>query len=82
MAMPRPMGSINIKQRVFVNRYIIPFLCLLFPLVVGSAQSARLPNILLIVADDMGYSDLGCYGGEIDTPHIDRLASQGIRFSN
>ena len=39
------------------------------------------PNIVLIVADDMGYSDLGCYGGEIATPNLDRLASNGLRFS-
>jgi arylsulfatase A-like enzyme len=39
------------------------------------------PNILLIVADDMGFSDIGCYGSEIETPHIDRLAAQGVRFS-
>jgi L-rhamnose mutarotase len=39
------------------------------------------PNILLIVADDMGYSDLGCYGGEIQTPHLDRLAANGLRFT-
>ena len=39
------------------------------------------PNILLIVADDLGYSDLGCYGGEIETPNLDRLAAEGIRCS-
>lgn len=39
------------------------------------------PNIILIVADDMGYSDIGCYGGEIETPNIDRLASEGLRYS-
>ena len=39
------------------------------------------PNILLIVADDLGFSDLGCYGGEIQTPQLDRLASQGMRFT-
>lgn len=39
------------------------------------------PNILLIMLDDMGYSDLGCYGGEIHTPNIDMLASQGVRFT-
>lgn len=39
------------------------------------------PNILLIAADDLGYSDLGSYGGEIRTPHLDSLASRGIRFS-
>ena len=40
------------------------------------------PNILLIVADDMGYSDLGCFGGEIRTPHLDALAKRGIRATN
>lgn len=45
------------------------------------AQGARLPNILLIVADDLGYSDLGCYGGEIDTPNLDTLAKEGVRFA-
>ena len=39
------------------------------------------PNIVLIMADDMGYSDIGCYGGEIHTPNLDRLATEGIRFS-
>ncbi len=39
------------------------------------------PNILLILNDDMGYSDLGCYGGEIRTPHLDRLAGGGLRFT-
>jgi arylsulfatase A-like enzyme len=38
------------------------------------------PNIVLILADDLGYSDLGCYGGEIHTPNLDRLASGGLRF--
>ena len=42
----------------------------------------RLPNVLLIVADDMGYSDCGCFGGEIDTPAIDSLATSGVRFNN
>lgn len=39
------------------------------------------PNILLIVADDLGYADLGCYGGDIETPNLDELAKRGTRFS-
>ena len=43
--------------------------------------SSERPNILLIMADDMGYSDIGCYGGEVRTPSLDRLAANGLRFS-
>ncbi|MBM1107168.1 arylsulfatase [Aurantibacter crassamenti] len=39
------------------------------------------PNIIIILADDMGYSDIGCYGGEINTPNIDKLAYNGLRFT-
>ena len=39
------------------------------------------PNIIVVMADDMGFSDLGCYGSEIETPTIDRLAKEGLRFS-
>jgi arylsulfatase A-like enzyme len=40
------------------------------------------PNIILIMCDDMGFSDIGSYGGEVDTPNLDRLATQGLRFRN
>ena len=43
---------------------------------------SKLPNVLILMADDMGYSDLGCFGGEINTPHLDSLAKGGVRFSN
>lgn len=39
------------------------------------------PDIVLVLADDMGFSDIGCYGGEIETPHIDRLAREGVRLT-
>lgn len=42
---------------------------------------ARRPNLVVVVADDMGFSDAGCYGGEIETPNLDRLAAGGLRFS-
>jgi arylsulfatase len=44
-------------------------------------QQGRRPNVLLIVADDLGYSDLGCFGGEIDTPNLNLLASGGLRLT-
>ncbi len=44
-------------------------------------NSTERPNILLILNDDMGFSDLGCYGGEIETPNLDRLARGGLRFT-
>lgn len=46
------------------------------------AQQSKRPNILLIVADDMGYSDMGCYGGEINTPVLDNLSKVGTRYTN
>jgi arylsulfatase A-like enzyme len=45
------------------------------------AVEARPPNVVLILSDDMGYSDIGCYGGEIATPNLDRLAAGGLRFT-
>ena len=48
---------------------------------VTRGMGADRPNIVLIMLDDMGYSDPGCYGGEIHTPNIDRLASTGVRFT-
>ena len=46
-----------------------------------AAESQSRPNIVLIMADDLGFSDLGCYGGEIRTPHLDRLAREGMQFT-
>lgn len=47
----------------------------------ASAATAKKPNILLIMSDDMGFSDLGCYGSEIQTPNLDSLAANGVRFT-
>ena len=48
----------------------------------SSQKKATRPNIVVIMSDDMGYSDLGCFGSEIRTPHLDRMANEGLRFSN
>jgi arylsulfatase len=49
--------------------------------VLDTARAAGRPNVVLIMSDDMGYSDLGCFGGEIETPTLDRLAAGGLRFT-
>lgn len=54
---------------------------LLSVLLCSPLVAAERPNIVLIMVDDMGWSDLGCYGGEVDTPQIDSLAGQGLRFT-
>ena len=50
-------------------------------LAAAAPAAAKKPNILLILADDVGYSDLSCYGGEIQTPNLDNLAARGLRFT-
>jgi arylsulfatase len=47
-----------------------------------SSETSKQPNVLIIVADDLGFSDIGCFGGNIETPHIDNLGSEGVKFSN
>lgn len=54
---------------------------LLFASLCHAQQEPQRPNIVLILADDLGYSDLGCFGGEIHTPNIDALAEKGLRFT-
>lgn len=67
------------------GRWVLSFLVAVLssaPALAASADArSRRPNILLILADDLGYSDLGCYGSEIRTPNLDALASNGLRFT-
>jgi len=60
---------------------VILLLALLATLHAADAPEHARPNILVILTDDLGYSDLGCYGSEIDTPNLDRLATGGLRFT-
>ncbi len=66
-----------LKQQVLPILFILLLAC---PFILFGAVEQR-PNVLLIMADDLGFSDLGCYGGEIKTPNLDRLAAKGIRFT-
>ncbi|MHC1705656.1 MAG: arylsulfatase [Tenuifilaceae bacterium] len=56
-------------------------LCLVPSIADAQKQQSKKPNIIVILTDDMGYSDIGCFGSEISTPNIDRLASNGIRYT-
>lgn len=49
---------------------------------IASESNALRPNIVIVLVDDMGFSDVGCYGSEIETPHLDRLAASGLRFTS
>ncbi len=65
---------------------LLPALAILLVLSAGAwratlAKEDARPNIVLIMSDDMGYSDIGCYGGEINTPNLDGLAKDGLRFT-
>jgi arylsulfatase len=60
-----------------MHRLIIPALAMLFAPLAAAGQ----PNVVVVLTDDLGFSDLGCYGSEIETPTLDRLAADGLRFS-
>ena len=56
-------------------------LCILGVFLTVAIGANEKPNVLVILADDLGYSDVGFQGGEIETPHLDRLADNGLVFS-
>jgi arylsulfatase A-like enzyme len=60
--------------------YIACVAILLLP-VTGAAVDKVPPNIVVVLVDDMGFSDIGCFGSEVPTPHLDRLAGDGVRFT-
>ncbi|NOQ77390.1 MAG: sulfatase-like hydrolase/transferase [Methylococcaceae bacterium] len=89
---PRGHNMILKRGRLIVLPALITILALISTLGLMQAhaenltqvprQKSKRPNFLLIVADDMGYSDLGSYGGEINTPVLDQLAQQGMRYTD
>jgi arylsulfatase len=70
-----------ITRRQFMRTALAGSVAALWPARLLTAAEKRRPNIVLIMADDMGFSDAGCYGGEIRTPNLDRLAAGGLRFT-
>ena len=71
------MVIVIVKLHLIIRRIVLlaTALGLILP-VLCAAQKP--PNVVLILADDLGYSNIGCYGGEIDTPHLNRLAAHGV----
>jgi arylsulfatase len=60
------------------TKYLLLSLLSIVPLL---GLAAKRPNVIIVMADDMGWSDIGCYGSEIETPNLDRLAKNGLRFT-
>ena len=75
---PDPQQPPSIMNRPLCMTSVLATLFLLPAVALAEATP---PNIMIIMVDDMGYSDLGCYGGEIETPNIDQLAANGLRFT-
>ena len=71
----------NLSRRQFLGRISAATTALALGNLPGCSRKPKRPNIVLIMADDMGFSDVGCYGGEIHTPNIDSLAANGLRFT-
>lgn len=69
------------EVRKTINTLCLPFFATIGIIGCDGKKDIEKPNIILIMADDMGYSDIGCYGGEVFTPNIDKLAENGIRFT-
>src|SRR5262245_7230518 len=71
----------NIRPTCLRYWFVAMLAIVAIPALAFAAESANRPNFLFILADDLGYSDLGCYGGEIHTPNLDRLAKDGLRLT-
>ena len=82
-SMIRQLGN---RRHLDVKRAILLVLCaalLLFNARAAEPVQKSRPNIVLILADDLGYGDLGCYGAtRVRTPNVDRLAREGVRFTD
>lgn len=78
-------GILGLSYNVVTMKHAVPFCLFLgaFPLLPAASQDRQMPNVIFILADDIGYTDLGCYGAtRIKTPAVDRLAAEGVRFTH
>jgi len=84
--------TVGLRMRARSNMLVLLLLGLLtvvsifaaftVPAIASAADTPRRPNIVIILADDMGFADMGSFGGEIKTPNLDSLANNGVRFTN
>jgi len=65
-----------------IKRFLLILLSSVSAAGISAQQDTRRPDIIIIMADDLGFSDIGCFGGEIHTPNLDRLATGGVRMTN
>jgi arylsulfatase len=78
LSFPAPISPGFTTLKNVVRMMTVLVLC---GLALSAVNAAPRPNIIVILSDDMGYSDIGCYGGEIETPTLDRLAANGLRYT-
>src|SRR6266511_4266018 len=74
-----PTTGMSMMNRIFIA---VATLLLSWDVALHATQKAKRPNVIVILADDLGWSDLACYGSDLhETPHLDRLAKNGMRFT-
>jgi hypothetical protein len=74
-------NRLKMKGKFVLTKLVTTFVIVLWPVLLTTTTAGERPNIILIMADDLGFADLGCYGSEIKTPSLDTLAANGLRFT-
>ena len=75
------MDIVKYSRRSFIQTAGLGLATIMGQSMVFASEKATRPNIIIIMTDDMGFSDIGCYGSEIETPNLDKLAKKGLRFT-
>src|SRR5437868_2796439 len=79
MAVARVQGTQIVRLLTKAIAFVL-LVCLVSEVFGADAKAPR-PNVVIILADDLGFSDIGCYGGEMSTPNLDALADGGLRYT-